>query len=101
LFNLLIEKTKSKRGYSTCGGILTHLLSTLAGTYPFDTQFVNSEEWKSPGQNGFVNPRRYFLTQGIGFDANHNLYWGRMYSAKDVKIDWHGGFHLEICDRSS
>lgn len=50
LFNLLIEKTKSKRGYSTSGGILTHLLSTLSGTYPFDAQFVNSEEWNSPGQ---------------------------------------------------
>jgi hypothetical protein len=51
LFNLLIEKTKSKRGYSTTGGILSHLLSTLTGTYPLDTRFVNSEEWDSPGQN--------------------------------------------------
>jgi len=51
LFNLLIEKTKSKRGYSTTGGILSHLLSTLTGTYPLDTRFVNSEEWNSPSQN--------------------------------------------------
>ncbi|KAF9648519.1 ARM repeat-containing protein [Thelephora ganbajun] len=79
LFNLLIEKTKSKRGYSTSGGILSHLLSTLTGTYPLDTRFVNSEEWDSPG-----------------FDANHHLHWGRMYNAKDVKIEWHVPSREEI-----
>lgn len=51
LFNLLIEKTKSKRGYSTIGGIVSHLLSTLTGIYPLNTRFVNSDEWESLGQN--------------------------------------------------
>ena len=53
LLGLLVEKTKSKRGYSTSGGILSHLLSTLTGTYPLDTRFVNSEEWDNPSQNQF------------------------------------------------
>jgi len=101
LFNLLIEKTKSKRGYSTTGGILSHLLSTLTGTYPLDTRFVNSEEWNSPGQDqsrGSLK-KKFHLTHTKGFDANHYLYWGRMYNAKDAKIEWHGGSHLELCDR--
>lgn len=30
------------------------------------------------------------LTKAKGSDANHYLYWGRMYNPKDVKIEWHG-----------
>jgi hypothetical protein len=26
----------------------------------------------------------------LEFDRDHNIHWGRLYEAKDVKIDWHG-----------
>jgi len=24
------------------------------------------------------------------FDSDHNMQWGRLYEAQDVKIEWHG-----------
>ncbi|KAF9452549.1 hypothetical protein P691DRAFT_696832 [Macrolepiota fuliginosa MF-IS2] len=79
LISLLVEKTKSERGYSGTGRLLTRTLHTLAGVYPLNGHFVNEEEWEDPN-----------------FQANHNLYWGKLYEPKDVVIDWHVPSDAEI-----
>ncbi|EGO02735.1 hypothetical protein SERLA73DRAFT_102663 [Serpula lacrymans var. lacrymans S7.3] len=72
LLVLLVEKAKSERGYSETGHLVTRMLYTLAGIYPLNVRFVNDEEWKSED-----------------LDNNHNASWGKLYEAKDVKIEWH------------
>ncbi|KAJ3576133.1 hypothetical protein NP233_g629 [Leucocoprinus birnbaumii] len=88
LLSLLVEKTKSERGYTGTGRLITRALHTLAGLYPLNGHFVNDSEWNDPN-----------------FRANHNLSWGKLYDAKDVTIDWHVpsdaevAFVLEMIDR--
>ncbi|TDL28791.1 hypothetical protein BD410DRAFT_863415 [Rickenella mellea] len=88
LLNLLIEKTKSERGYNSSGRLISRILNTLSGVYPLNSRFVNSDEWDS-----------------TSFDRHHNLHWGRMYDPKDVKIEWHVpsddeiAFAIEILER--
>lgn len=53
LVNLLIDKTKSERGYSSAGRLLTRLLHTLSGVYPLNSRFVNTSEWESEGKFGY------------------------------------------------
>ncbi|KAL5534546.1 hypothetical protein ACEPAG_1009 [Sanghuangporus baumii] len=72
LVSVLIDKTKSERGFSGTGRLILRLLHTLSGVYPVNSRFVNSDEWQSDE-----------------FEKNHNLYWGRFYDVKDVKIEWH------------
>ena len=54
LLQLLIDKTKSERGYSGTGRLIHRILHTIAGVYPINTRFVNSDEWDDPG--AFVAP---------------------------------------------
>ncbi|KAF5337321.1 hypothetical protein D9611_003207 [Ephemerocybe angulata] len=88
LLAMLVEKTKSERGYTSTGRLISRILDALHSTYPLDTRLVNPSEWNDPK-----------------FMANHNLYWGKMYEPKDVVIDWHVAsnedidFILEILDR--
>ncbi|KAH8835430.1 hypothetical protein DL96DRAFT_1675460 [Flagelloscypha sp. PMI_526] len=79
LLTLLIKNTKSERGYSTTGHLLTRVLHTIAGTYPLNSRFVNTDKWEEEE-----------------FNANHNLYWGRMYKPEEVTIDWHTTTSEEI-----
>ncbi|KAH8120588.1 hypothetical protein DFH11DRAFT_1838384 [Phellopilus nigrolimitatus] len=72
LLSVLIDKTKSERGYSGAGRLLSRLLHTLSGVYPYNSRFVNTDEWETEE-----------------FDRNHNLHWGRFYEPKDVRIEWH------------
>ncbi|KAG6828604.1 hypothetical protein H0H92_007299 [Tricholoma furcatifolium] len=88
LLSLLVEKTKSERGYTTAGRMITRTIHTIAETYPINSRFVNSSEWDDPG-----------------FNKDHNIHWGRLYSPEDVEIEWHVpnddeiAFVLEILDK--
>ncbi|KAI0961210.1 hypothetical protein AcV7_000369 [Taiwanofungus camphoratus] len=72
LLSILIDKTKSERGYSGTGRLISRVLSTLASVYPLNARFLNSAEWDEPE-----------------FNHSHNLHWGRLYEPQDVKIEWH------------
>lgn len=60
LVNLLIDKTKSERGYSSAGRLLTRLLHTLSGVYPLNSRFVNTSEWESEGKFVYGESYDYF-----------------------------------------
>ncbi|TCD70651.1 hypothetical protein EIP91_002372 [Steccherinum ochraceum] len=87
LITLLIDKTKSERGYTGTGRLINRILHTIAGVYPVNARFVNADEWDSPE-----------------FDRSHNLHWGRLFKPEDVNIEWHTpskeeiDFVLEILD---
>ncbi|KAG6889358.1 hypothetical protein C0995_001423 [Termitomyces sp. Mi166 len=87
LLMLLVDKTKSERGYTSTGRLITRTLHTLAETYPTNSRFVNSDVWDDPA-----------------FNKDHNIYWGRLYNPEDVVIEWHVpnndevAFVLEILD---
>ncbi|KAG6897909.1 hypothetical protein C0992_009061 [Termitomyces sp. T32_za158] len=72
LFMLLVDKTKSERGYTSTGRLITRTLHTLAETYPTNSRFVNSDVWVDPA-----------------FNKDHNIHWGRLYNPEDVAIQWH------------
>jgi hypothetical protein len=55
LLRLLIDKTKSERGYSATGRLLSRVLHTLAGIYPINSRFVNTDEWENPGKSRLRN----------------------------------------------
>ncbi|KAL1951774.1 hypothetical protein VTO73DRAFT_923 [Trametes versicolor] len=79
LFQLLDEKTFSKRGYSSSGKLLSSTLLTLSHTYPLENKFVNPDEWSSEE-----------------FKSNHHTYWGKLYRPEDVKLSWHVPTEAEI-----
>lgn len=72
LLKLLVDKTKSERGYTSTGRLITRILNTTGGVYPLNTRFVNTDEWDTPA-----------------FDKNHNTQWGRLYEPQDVVVEWH------------
>ena len=49
LLLLLMEKTKSERGFSSAGRLMTRIMHTLSEVYPLNSRFVNTEEWNEPG----------------------------------------------------
>ncbi|KAF8971500.1 armadillo-type protein [Flammula alnicola] len=79
LLALLVEKTKSERGYTGTGRLITRILNTIGGTYPLNTRFVNTSEWDDPH-----------------FDKNHSTQWGRLYEPQDVVVEWHVPSNDEI-----
>jgi proteasome activator subunit 4 len=95
LLSLLVEKTKSERGYTGTGRLITRTLHTLAGVYPLSGHFVNDDEWEDPSKE-LRPPRvptkadRCDAHSWLDFQATHNLHWGKIYNAKDAVIDWHG-----------
>lgn len=88
LLVLLVDKTKSERGYSGTGRLITRLMNTLSGVYPINSRFVNPDVWEDED-----------------FKNNHILYWGKLYQGKNVNIEWHVpcedeiDFILQISDR--
>ncbi|KAI0067819.1 hypothetical protein BV25DRAFT_1794335 [Artomyces pyxidatus] len=72
LLQRLRDKTFAKRGFSWSAKLLSSMLLTLTHTYPLEDKFVNPEEWKSEE-----------------FRFNHHKYWGKLYTAEEVKISWH------------
>jgi proteasome activator subunit 4 len=88
LLNFLIDKTMSERGYSSTGRLLTRVIRSLSEIYPLTSRFVNTDEWDSPGElrrrTGFN-----FALKFPEFNQNHCIHWGKLYEARDVKIEWH------------
>ncbi|KAG1755009.1 uncharacterized protein EDB91DRAFT_1096702 [Suillus paluster] len=88
LLSLLLNKTKSERGYTGTAAIVARVMHALSGVYPSDNRFVNDDLWSQPE-----------------FSESHNTKWGRLYEAKDVKVEWHVPsseevqFILDILDR--
>ncbi|CAK5268900.1 unnamed protein product [Mycena citricolor] len=79
LLILLTDKTKGERGYSGTGRMLSRILNNVASIYPINNRFVNSDEWQDPA-----------------FEKDHNAHWGKLYEAKDVKVEWHVPSDAEI-----
>lgn len=69
----------NERGYVSTGQLITRILHTVAGVYPYNSRFVNTKEWNDPL-----------------FDRDHNLHWGKFYKPQDVEVDWHAPSDLEI-----
>lgn len=72
VIDVLHRKTFSKRGFSYTGKLLYSLLDTLTQIYTLEDRFVNPDEWDS-----------------ASFRSGHHRYWGRLYAAEDVEIQWH------------
>ncbi|KAG5648210.1 hypothetical protein DXG03_006165 [Asterophora parasitica] len=85
---LLVDKTKSERGYASTSRLISRTIHTLGEAYPINSRFVNTAEWNDPG-----------------FNKDHNIHWGRLYKPEDVIIEWHVptdeevAFVLEILDK--
>ena len=89
-----MEKTKSERGYTSAGRMITRILSTVSDIYPLNSRFVNTEEWNDPGQLYLM---MFCLTYIIAeFSKQHAVYWGRLYEAQDVVIEWHGKLFFAV-----
>jgi proteasome activator subunit 4 len=85
-----VEKTKSERGYTGTGRLITRILNTIGSTYPLNTRFLNTDEWEDLGTVSppfGVYPK---FTHSSGSNKNHSTQWGRLYEAQDVTIEWHG-----------
>ena len=50
LMTLLVEKTKSERGYTGTGRLINRILHTAATIYTLNSRYVNPDEWDSPGK---------------------------------------------------
>lgn len=61
LIALLVEKTRSERGYSSTGRLLNRMLHTLAGVYPLNARFTNTDEWDDPGLFVIVPAAEYAI----------------------------------------
>ncbi|KAI8995384.1 ARM repeat-containing protein [Trametes punicea] len=72
LMALLVEKTKSERGYTGTGRLINRVLHTAATIYTLNSRYVNPDEWDSPE-----------------FNRNLTTQWGKMYDADDVEVVWH------------
>lgn len=51
LLSLLLEKTKSERGYSGTAALVSRVLHTLTTVYPINNHFVNSDQWIDSGMS--------------------------------------------------
>lgn len=56
---LLVEKTKSERGYTGTGRLINRILHTAATIYTLNSRYVNPDEWDSPGMEGRMGSRSY------------------------------------------
>ncbi|KAI0823074.1 ARM repeat-containing protein [Trametes gibbosa] len=79
LMALLVEKTKSERGYTGTGRLINRILHSAATIYTLNARYVNPAEWDSPE-----------------FNRNLTNQWGKMYEADDVEVVWHVPTHDEI-----
>ncbi|OBZ79732.1 Proteasome activator complex subunit 4A [Grifola frondosa] len=79
LILLLVEKTKSERGYTGTGRLINRIIHTAATVYTINSRFINPDQWDDPE-----------------FKRNHISYWGKMYDAQDVQIKWHVPSREEI-----
>jgi len=54
LLSLLVDKAKGERGYTSTGRLISRVLHTVAGVYPLNSRFVNTNEWEDPGASLFL-----------------------------------------------
>ncbi|ORX39177.1 putative membrane protein [Kockovaella imperatae] len=71
LLQVMIDSTYSERGWTWTGKIVEKSMSCLASIYHRELRMVNPDELKSDD-----------------FRLNHHLYWGKLYRAPEIKIDW-------------
>ena len=50
LMRILVDSTKSERGYTGTGRLITRILNTIGNTYPLNTRFVNTADWNDPSK---------------------------------------------------
>ncbi|PWN54156.1 hypothetical protein IE53DRAFT_24314 [Violaceomyces palustris] len=87
IMQLTVQSCKSERGFSFAGRLVQRVITTLTGIYPREQRFVNEDVWECED-----------------FQKRSHLYWGKLYQAKDAKINWHVPsddeieFALEILD---
>ncbi|KAF8587289.1 ARM repeat-containing protein [Ramaria rubella] len=79
LVTLLVDKTLGERGYTSTGRLISRILNTVTGIHPINSRFVNTEEWEDST-----------------FDQDNFVHWGKLYEAKDVKVEWHVPSNEEI-----
>ncbi|KAI0762664.1 ARM repeat-containing protein [Fomes fomentarius] len=79
LVSLLVEKTKSERGYTGTGRLINRILHSAATIYTVNSRYVNPDEWDAPE-----------------FNRNLTTEWGKMYNPDDVDVTWHVPSHDEI-----
>ncbi|GAA5895195.1 proteasome activator BLM10 [Sporobolomyces salmoneus] len=79
LLLFLVEHSKSERSYTTSAKILALACNTLSNTWIRDYRSVNADEWNSET-----------------FKQRHHETWGRLYEAKQVKVEWHVASQEEI-----
>ena len=71
LLQTMIESTYSERGWVWTGKILEKSMSCLVAIYHRDLRMVNPEEFTSDD-----------------FRLNHHLWWGKLYRANEIDINW-------------
>ncbi|KIY51336.1 hypothetical protein FISHEDRAFT_37321 [Fistulina hepatica ATCC 64428] len=87
VLKLLVERTKSERGYTGTGRLITRIVYTLSAVYPDNPRYINTKDWGSEA-----------------FSKGHDAWWGHLYTAEEVDIEWHQptapeiDFILEILD---
>jgi proteasome activator subunit 4 len=90
LLSLLVDKTKSERGYTLTGRLLTRILHVLSSVHVLNSRFMNTKEWNDPGEHITLAVLSTLLIIILEFDRDHNLYWGHQYEAKEIEVEWHG-----------
>lgn len=60
---LLVEKTKSERGYTGTGRLINRILHSAATIYTLNARYVNPDEWDSPGSDNICGRVVIGLTQ--------------------------------------
>ncbi|KAJ2920211.1 hypothetical protein MD484_g84, partial [Candolleomyces efflorescens] len=79
ILKLLVEKTKTERGYTSTGRLITRILGAINSVYALSSRFANDDEWNDPV-----------------FEGSHNLHWGKVYNPKDIVTDWHRPSEEEV-----
>ncbi|KAH9922007.1 ARM repeat-containing protein [Epithele typhae] len=72
LINLLVEKTKSERGYTGTGRLINRVVHSAGIIYTQNSRFANPDEWDSPE-----------------FNQNLTTQWGKTYETEEVDVTWH------------
>ncbi|PWN28316.1 hypothetical protein BDZ90DRAFT_250757 [Jaminaea rosea] len=79
LLSLLVDRTRSERGYSLVARLVQRVIATLVGLYPIEWRPYNAEEWDDPE-----------------VQKKAHMHWGKLYEAKDVSLKWHQPSQEEI-----
>ena len=82
LLQLVTRSCKTERGYTFAAKLVQPVIFSLISIYPNEQRFVNPDLWDSDE-----------------FAKRSHLYWGKLYSVKEVKIDWHqpSGAEIDFC----